>query len=289
MLISTEFSSLYRYGTNRQLIKLLKDSAFDAYDFNMCNKLTNDTFVHEDDYIKKAKEQRTFADSIGIICNQTHAPFPSVIIGNEEFNKNMFNLIVKAIEVSGILGAKYCVVHPCNDYNAQQNAEFYNKLLSYAKQNNVIIALENMYNWNAAASCAIKAACSSPADFVNHLDLLDSEWFAACLDIGHSEMQGLDTDNVSMIKALGKRLKAIHLHDNDKRYDLHGLPFIYNIDFKPVINALAESDYEGDITFETNHMRRHPLELYPQATAFMCQIGNYFKDEINRIKDKSIL
>ena len=38
MLISTEISSFYKFGSNKEIIKLLKDVGFDAFDFSMFDK-----------------------------------------------------------------------------------------------------------------------------------------------------------------------------------------------------------------------------------------------------------
>ena len=74
----------------------------------------------------------------------------------------------------------------------------------------------------------------------------------ACLDIGHAEMRGSDTTAVEMIKALGPRLKALHIHDNDKWHDSHQIPFSMSIDFPPIVKALKEVDYQGWFTLEAD-------------------------------------
>ncbi|MCQ2603167.1 MAG: TIM barrel protein, partial [Clostridia bacterium] len=118
-------------------------------------------------------------------------------------------------------------------------------------------------------------------DFCRHLDLLDKDWFVACLDIGHAEMKGLNTSAVDMIFALGDRLKCLHIHDNDKHHDSHKLPYTYGIDFEPIIDALAKIGYNGDITFEADSFPPgFPTKLYPNAVKVMHDVGMYIKTEI---------
>lgn len=93
-------------------------------------------------------------------------------------------------------------------------------------------------------------ACATPDDFNAHLDAVSSEYFVACLDIGHAEMRGSNTTAAEMIRALGNRLQALHIHDNDKHYDLHQIPFSCSIDFEAVIKALREIGYSGELTME---------------------------------------
>ena len=47
-------------------------------------------------------------------------------MGDEEYNARAKVLTIRALEISGILGAKYCVVHPCNHYSPEENLELYN-------------------------------------------------------------------------------------------------------------------------------------------------------------------
>ena len=55
-----------------------------------------------------------------------------------------------------------------------------------------------------------------------------------------------------MIKALGSKLQALHIHDNDKWHDSHQIPFSMDIDFLPVVKALKEIDYKGYFTLEAD-------------------------------------
>ncbi len=285
-LISTNTLPLNRYGSLEQIVKLIKDCGFDAYDFTMYGIAALESFIDKDNYASLAKDFRKYADSIGIVCNQSHSFFPTIKLGNEEWNEKGMFYTRRAIEVAGILGAKYCVVHPCNDMSAEQNAGTYNALKQTAKDSGVKIALENMWNWNAEEDHAIRAACSDEVDFNKHLDVLsDDGVFVACLDIGHAEMKGLNTSAVKMIKSLGSRLKCIHLHDNDRHHDSHRLPFTYGIDFEPIIDALAEIKYDGDITFEADwYPAGFPTALYPQAMRLMREVGDYFRREIEKRK-----
>ena len=50
-------------------------------------------------------------------------------------------------------------------------------------------------------------------------------------------MKGSETSAPEMIRGLNKRLKALHIHDNDKLHDSHQLPFSMNIDFAAIVDA----------------------------------------------------
>ena len=52
------------------------------------------------------------------------------------------------------------------------------------------------------------------------------------------------------------RLKALHLHDNDGREDMHVLPLTEGtgkVDWDALLKALADIGYEGDFTYKVNN------------------------------------
>ncbi len=283
MEISSQTGPFNLYGDNKAIVKLLKDSGFTAYDLTMHGHKGNEhAIIDFDDYKERAAELRKYADSIGIKCNQTHAPFPSVRKGDEEYNEYIFPFLLRAIEVSGILGATTCVIHPCNDYTAEENAVLYGSLKECAEKCGVIICAENMFNRDKENNRLCFAACATPKDFCDHLELLDEKTFGACLDLGHGEVVGEIASTVRLIHALGNRLVALHIHDNDKRFDLHNLPYTNKINYAEILEALREIGYKGDITFESeSFIQRLPIELYPAGARFMAEMGKYFKSVIS--------
>lgn len=281
MKISTETGSFRLYGDNAAILRLVKESGFDAYDFTMFRGELEDRLIDGPHYIRAAEKLREYADSVGLSCNQSHAPFPTEIPGDDAFNAVMRDEIVRAIEVSGALGAKVCVVHPCNSYSAEQNAELYSRFEPVARRAGVRIGVENMWSWKKGEAHACAAACSEENDFLRHLSLLDEKVFVACLDIGHAEMEGLETSAVRMIEALGTRLQAIHLHDNDKAHDEHALPYTRSVDFGPVCKALKKIGYAGDVTLEANRfLPGFPKALYPEAARLMAAVADSFRQAI---------
>lgn len=283
-LISTDIGGFMRYGSIEEVLMLLKKAGFCAYDCSLSNELVGKRLLKTDDYIEEAKKLREFADNIGIICNQSHGIYPMIKMGDSRYNEEAFKMQVKCLQVSSILGANICVVHPYNNYNAVENAEIYMRLLPYAEKYNIMIALENMWNRDSTTGKNLPAACSCESDFVEHLTMLPREYFGACLDIGHAYMEGLKTDGVTMIKALGERLITIHIHDNDGIRDRHNLPYTMNIPFDDIIEALVEIGYAGDLTFEAfNFHERFPTELYPKVAELMYDMGKYFEEKMNSL------
>lgn len=254
--ISTNTGAYYRLSNIYRILDLIKSAGFTAYDFSMFNRgpeFVELSFIDGENYLELAQKLREYADKIGLVCNQAHSPFPSVCPEDEVKNIDRFEATKRSIEVAGILGAKIIIVHPFNDFTSEQNKEWYLKLLPLAEANKVKMAYENMWNWDHEKGHAIFAACASTEDFVKHIDDMNSNYVVACVDVGHASMMGDLVNPYDLIKGLNKRVQALHLHDNDLLHDNHQLPFTMNMDFAPIIKALKEINYQGDITLESDN------------------------------------
>ncbi len=255
MKISTEIGSAASLVGEEKAIELYAKAGFDGWDFSMFKMfrfdwnawqmLPSDHPLGRPDYLAFARKLKRIGLDNGIVCNQSHAPFPSVWPQSRDY-------LLRAIECTAEAGGKICVIHPGNDKSPEENAEMYWQLLPFAKAHHVKIATENMWNWDGTRDEAAPAACSDPDSFLAHLNAVHDESFAACLDIGHAEMRGLHTSAVEMIHALGPHLQALHIHDNDRKHDDHQLPFSMEIDFSVVVQALREIGYSGYFTLEAD-------------------------------------
>lgn len=282
MLLSMQTDNLWNFFSIEEVLTMIKNCGFDAYDFTMFDLPKESFQFNGDDYVEKAKEVRRVADSLGLVCNQTHSPYPHASQKVDSYDEKSLFYIIRAIEISSILGAPITVVHPYNVWSAEKNKYgLYDKLLPYAKKFNVKIATENMWNWDDEESKILPAACSCPETFNKMLDILDKDWFTACVDIGHAEMFGDITNAPALIRGVGSRIKAIHVHDNDKISDLHSFPFNGVIDWEEVCKALRDVNYSGDLTFETySFVRNCPKEIKPQALELLGKIGRYLINKI---------
>lgn len=252
MKISTEIGSIASHIGEEKAVELAAKAGFDAWDFSMfdmCEKqngilVPTNHPTAQSGYLSFARRLKQIGFDNGIICNQGHAPFPSIPQSKE--------WLKRAIECVAEAGGEICIIHPMNNGTPQENAEMYFDLLPFAKEHNVKIATENMWNWYENAEHSSFAACATPESFNAHLDAVNDDYLVACLDIGHAEMKGSDTTAPEMIRGLGKRLKALHIHDNDKLHDSHQIPFSMNIDFVAIANALKEIAYDGYLTLEAS-------------------------------------
>jgi sugar phosphate isomerase/epimerase len=253
--ISTEIGSLAKLVGEERAIELVARAGFDAWDFSMfamaklekgtSHVMDSDHPLHGANYADYAKRLGRIASDCGIVCNQSHAPFPTR-------GKEVLYYIKRAIECTAIVGGDVCVVHPDTTKTVEENTELYAELLEFAKGYGVRIATENMWDWNRELDQASRTACSHHDDFKAQLRAVNDPTFVACLDIGHAAMKGLDTSVGEMILTLGDDLAALHVHDNDGWHDLHALPGSGCIDFDEMLSCLHRINYRGYLTLEAN-------------------------------------
>lgn len=213
------------------------------YDWGKQSLLESNHPLASDNYLAFARKLKRIGLDNGIVCNQSHAPFPSSCPEIRSYFK-------RAIECTAEAGGKICVIHPDNNKSAQENAEMYLDLLPFAKSYGVKIAAENMWCWDGEKDESCFAACATSESFNEYLDAVNDDYLVACLDIGHAEMRGSGSGAANMILALGDRLQALHIHDNDRWHDSHQIPFSMDIDFNEVANALRKIAYSGYLTLE---------------------------------------
>lgn len=267
MKISTEIGSAAKIIGEEKAVEYIAKAGFDAWDFSMfamCKYdrdkkalFKNSHPLASNEYLAFARKLKQIGLDNGIECNQSHAPFPSAIPEIRSFFK-------RAIECTAEAGGKICIIHPQNNKSAQENAEMYYELLPFAKDHGVKIATENMWNWDDEKDESSFAACSTSESFVEHIDVVNDPFFVACLDLGHAEMRGSGSGASEMIRALGSRLQALHIHDNDKWHDSHQIPFSMSIDFDAVVKALKDINYQGNFTLEADRY----LNIYNEENIF---------------------
>ncbi len=255
MKISTEIASAAKLVGEHKAIELYAKAGFDAWDFSMFSMFRynwqeqcmeqNDHPLAGKDYLKFARQLKQVGLDNGIFCNQAHAPFPVTCPGIDAYLK-------RAIECTAEAGGEICVIHPGNNRSVQENAEMYMALLPFAKEHGVKIAAENMWNWDNTLGHSSFAACATGESFCQHIDAVSDPYLVACLDLGHAEMKGSGDGAVGMIHALGHRLQALHIHDNDLLNDSHQIPFSMKMDFAAIVRALKEIGYTGFFTLEAD-------------------------------------
>lgn len=277
MRISTNTSILSHETPTADAVKIFAECGFSALDLSLCDITDNDSQRLFGDYKTFAKEIKNIADGVGITFNQSHAPFHSSYIEDDR-TKKAYNEICRAIEFAALLEVKNIVVHPKQHLEypkeaetlKEMNLEFYNSLIPLCKEYGINVLVENM--WHSKDGHIIQSVCANPQEFCEYIDMLNSPYIKACLDIGHAQ---LVKENVpDFINSLGGRLYGLHVHDVSVDNDLHTIPYFAAIkDWDSIMKALADVSYTGDLTFEIKSLKNLPEDLVKPFLRLLHSVG----------------
>lgn len=294
LAMQTEWMS-NTYGDEMTLRHMAK-AGFNATDWTFSEILLAEHSIWcTDDWKAHADHLKQVGRECGIGFSQAHAPFPYP--GKPEpFDSHTMDCIIRSIEAAAYLGADTIVVHPMQhmpylknkQYLDDLNLEMYRNLIPYARKFGIRICLENLNQYDENRHVGCIGVCCDPKDFCALVDALDSEWIAACVDVGHSALAGVDPTD--LIRALGHdRLKALHIHDVDHLRDCHTIPFLQKLDWDSVTSALAEIDYTGDFALETDNFLYYlPPALRADSLNLIAATGQYLIDMIETKKSLAV-
>ena len=152
--------------------------------------------------------------------------------------------VLEILEVMPILDMSLLTLHLWVDQRFVKTEvidfkiELLQKIISKAREKNILICLENLSeNWHD-----LKVA-------IDKLPLLN-----LTLDVGHGLLLRKENTSFTIIKKYPERIKHIHLHDNlggnTPEDDLHLPPGKGIVDFKNIFNSLRTIGYRGTATLE---------------------------------------
>ncbi len=298
MKIGAANYSLSKMVGEKRAIEILAKAGFDSIDFSLSESdVLNDRKLFsefsDEQFDEYFLEVKRILDKNKISVEQTHGHTGQFVWTSTE---DYFNIAVRDIRATAILGAPYTVIHPLilpsykYDANKEEckkyNMDFFTKLIPYLEKYNVKNGIEPMWNWDGEKSKICPTVCSRPEEIIDYIETLNSDRFVACLDIGHINLTGLDTGDTveGAIYKLGKYLEVLHVHDTDGIDDLHVPPFMGNIDWFTVVKALKEVNYKGVFSFEVgaNYFEKFGVEASQICADYLYATGKFLTDLIEK-------
>jgi len=197
--------------------------------------------------------------------------------------------ILRSLIAAQKLGVAWLVQHPSDfdqapDYDFEKtrayNLAYWAPFVAEAERRRVGIAFENLYE-----SGHHQRYCSTAWELTDLIDSFASEYVGACWDTGHAAVAGQDQD--ASIRALGSRLKAMHIHDNHLRPkdDEHLPPYAGALDWDVILRAVADVGYRGNFSFEVKQpMRRLPPDMTLPMLRYLHQLGKYMTDRLEAFR-----
>ena len=179
-----------------------------------------------------------YAKKEGLFVESAHASYLDAdslwdnTLDGETYEKK----IIESVEECSVYGIPTLVMHPVwerkslpeNDIGIQKLLRIVDKAENY----DVSIAIEN----------------TTSHEFLEYIfSKIQSGRLGFCYDSGH---HNLYCPKIDLLGLYGKKLLALHLHDNDGKTDQHALPFTGEIDWNSLSIKLNEIDFKGAVSLE---------------------------------------
>jgi hexulose-6-phosphate isomerase len=250
-----------------QCLQLAKDAGFDGIELNydLDNDLSPKSGTKEYNAIRK------LADKIGIaisgVCSFLFWPFP--LSSNDAAKRARgLELAGKMAQCAHDLGCDNLLVVPgavhipwrtdyepvANDICDRRAKEAVRKLLPQAEKLRVHLNIENIF---------FNGYLMTPMEMIDFVDGFASEWLRVHFDTGNIMMFQFPEH---WIKQLGNRIRNVHLKEFTKKGTDYSLETFRPLldgttNWPAVLDAFAETQYRGYLTFEYFH----PYQHFPEA------------------------
>ncbi len=289
--------------------EMMRCAGFSCCDFGLNAYLTNTqlySYEVNDFFSKPVGELEKYfaahkrgAKGAGIRICQMHMPYPVYIPGaNEDMNRYLMRTVApKSMDICAFFECPYIVVHGfklarnlgTEEAEWEQTERFLESLVPIARERNITICMENIYT--NIGSHLVEGPCCDVKKAVERIDHMNEKYgeevLGFCFDTGHANLVGIDFED--FIVTLGKRLKVLHIHDNDGIRDLHQIPFTFTrsrenmsaTDWEGFIKGLQRIGFDRVLCFETAPvLSAFPQKMKQDVLKFIAQTGNYFAGEI---------
>ncbi len=255
MKIATTIGEMYAFTTSpAEAIRQYEGTGFRYLDYSFYTVLRPNHPFMGNDWKNGVLEAKQAAEELGFQFVQAHAPCCEVIGGDTE---RELEATLRSIEACGMLGIKNMVIHSAcvpaykhpDDASAyfKANEPFFRALIPAMEKHGVNILFENTTIKHCGDGNYFPIYAEDLNAFIAHMN---HPLFGAAWDVGHAHMD--DIDHETEIMAMGKNLRAIHVHDNDGRRDMHTAPFLGTLNYDSLMRGLINSGFDGYFTLEAD-------------------------------------
>lgn len=273
-------------------MQTIRDAGFDGLDFPISvYSRPLDSPLRKDDWRQWTREVRRFSDRIGLPVLQAHASWEQTVAEDFHFEPP-YEIYARTMEACHILGCRNLIFHPVlylfrvrgegmKERLHEWNVQWFRALLPLAEKFDLVIELENMFDYRHVQLPGDPAfPYTSAEDMLALCDRLNSDRVRICLDTGHANIAGQDVP--AMIRRYGNRLAVLHLNDNFGKIepvfeDLHLFPGYGLLDWEAIFSALHEIRYDGTVNMEpVAQLDRMPPELRVLQLRTALEILRYY-------------
>ncbi|MBQ7821985.1 MAG: sugar phosphate isomerase/epimerase [Clostridia bacterium] len=227
------------------------------------------------DVVATGKEFAQFINERNFEISQGHLWLKVKLCSDED----AIDKLCRWIDMYEAIGIKNMVLH-CDELSdtglskrerADKNIEKFKILAEYIKNKNITVCLENLRPRTPDEKELID---QNADDLLYIIERVGSEKFGICLDTGHLNLT--EKNPREFILKAGKKLKALHIADNQGERDEHMMPYTRGtVDFKEVVEALRKVDYHGLFNLEIPGENHIPIKLRNEKIKFIKACYEY--------------
>ena len=241
-----------------------------------CTEMTIDhirCLAERDDADAQARKIRSYLDSMNFSIPQGHLSFKNVLT-----NPDTVDILKREMELFAVIGVKNAVLHfnggekwePAE--RMEKRLESLSKLKTFVQESDMVLCIENLGS----------VPETHTVERINEIiDTVGEENMGICLDTGHLHLVNgrgeAELSQGDFIRQAGKDLCAMHVTNNSGGGDDHLMPFSsrYGVDWKDVVVALREINYEGLFNLEILGENKAPMPILEAKLAYIAQMVRY--------------
>ncbi len=228
-------------GIRIYLEKLKENKDYCCNEFGVLE--IQDFVIPENLLVHEEKIFEQYMDLLGDFKGEItiHGPYMDLnpISMDEEIKEITYKRYLQIIETAKKFNAEWVVIHTYfsqihnqspgyQEYWVEENLKFWKNIIPILENKKVKIALENIFDVN-------------PQTIKKLIDTIDSKYFKACVDVGHSNVFSEYSPN-EWIEQLGDRVKYLHVSDNHGKIDEHLELGKGSINFEKINNVLEKNN-----------------------------------------------
>lgn len=220
---------------------------------------------------KEGRRFKEFAEGYGVSFPQGHLWLKCDIAAVKQ--DEVIDELKRWLELFNAIGIRNAVLHPGGrdmmslghdpESILEAQVRALKELSEFIKDTGMYICLENMHKHFSQ--------CEELLDLIRAVDASN---IAICLDTGHLNLIGGNQDD--FIRKAGTLLKALHIADNEGKYDQHMMPFGRGtVAWDTVVSALKETGYSGLFNLEIPGERDCPLPVRLMKLDYIKQVVSF--------------
>ncbi len=254
-------------NTSKELYELFARAGWQAMDINELAR------VRSEDEADRIKNVLEIAMGAGLEIGQCHAPMAETYAGKSDDDiEAKIKFVEAGVKIADKLKIPYTIVHPFiyswseadpdKDKTTEMNMRYLKRITAYAS--NTQVCLENMPG--------VRGFITNGEEMKQFTDEIGG--LCVCLDTGHLfSVNGKTSD---FFKAVGTKVKALHVHDTVLGLDKHMMPMTGCGDWNDFKTTLKEYGYAGNMNSESSFPAHVPNDLRLDAETLECNILKKF-------------